>query len=293
MSVATLRYDLPLHDAPARTPSLVRHQRNAGRLDLSFAKGGNATVLAGLYQQSPSRVLFPRPPAGEPPLAVLVNTSGGMAGGDRASVAVSIGAGAAATVTTQAAEKIYRSLGPDTRVDTRLEVGDAGQLEWLPQETILFDGASVDRHLDVTIAESGRLLACETLVFGRAARGETMRRGKVRESWRIERGGRLAWVDRLGLSGDIAARLDGMGFGGARALATALYAGPDAATLVPAAQQTAAEEGGGSSLVNGVLVARLLGANPARVRDGLARLIALLRGGAFGFASGAPALWAR
>src|SRR5277367_4707752 len=108
MSVATLRYDLPRRDAPARTPSHDHHQRNSGRTDLSFARNGDATVLAGLYQQSPSRVLFPRPPAGEPPLAVLVNTSGGMAGGDRSSVTVTIGAGAAATVTTQAAEKIYR-----------------------------------------------------------------------------------------------------------------------------------------------------------------------------------------
>jgi urease accessory protein len=293
MSVATLRYDPPRHDAPARTLSQVCHQRNAGRIDLSFAKDGDATALAGLYQQSPSHVLFPRPPAGEPPLAVLVNISGGMAGGDRSSVAVTIGAGAAATVTTQAAEKIYRSLGPDSRVETRLGVGEEGRLEWLPQETILFDGACLDRRLDATIDGSGRLLACETLVFGRVARGETMRQGNVREFWRIERGGRLAWVDRLGLSDDIAARLDGRGFGGARALATALYVGPDATTLAPTAQRAAEEEGGGASLVNGVLVARLLGANPAQVRDGLARLIALLRRAAFGFVSGPPALWAR
>jgi urease accessory protein len=253
---------------------------------------GGATVLANLYQHSPCRVLFPRAPAGEPPLAVLVNTAGGLAGGDRACVTVTVEEGAAATVTTQAAEKIYRSLGPDAQVETRLAVGEDARLEWLPQESILFDGACLDRRISATVARGGRLLACETLVFGRAARGETMTRGRVREFWRIERGGRLAWIDRLGLCDGIAARLDGMGFGGARALATALYAGSDAGAFVPVARQVAEEEGGGATLVNGVLVARLLGASPARVRDGLARLLAALRRAAFGITSGAPALWA-
>lgn len=224
---------------------------------------------------------------------MLVNTAGGMAGGDRASVTVRIEAGAAATVTTQAAEKIYRSLGPDSMVETRIEVGEGGQFEWLPQEAILFDGARLDRRLSATVAAQGRLLACEMLVFGRAARGEVMRSGRVREFWRIERGGRLAWVDRLGLSGGIADRLDEMGFGGARALATVLYVGPDAAALAPTVQQAAFAEGGGASLVNGVVVARLLGAGPSRVRDALARLISVLRHAAFGIPSGMPALWAR
>ncbi len=110
-------------------------------------RSGDATVLATLYQRSPCRVLFPRPPLGEAPLAVLVNTAGGLAGGDHVSVAVRVEAGAAATVTTQAAEKIYRSLGPDARVEARLAVGEDARLEWLPQESILFDGACLDRRL--------------------------------------------------------------------------------------------------------------------------------------------------
>jgi urease accessory protein len=228
---------------------------------------------------------------GEAPLAVLVNTAGGLAGGDRVSVAVRVEAGAAATVTTQAAEKIYRSLGADARVETELAVGEDARLEWLPQESILFDGACLDRRLSATIARGGRLLACEMLVFGRAARGETMTRGRVRDSWRIEYGGRLAWIDRLGLSDGIAARLDGVGFGGARALATALYAGPDASALVPVSRAAAEAEGGGATLVNGVLVARLLGVQPGRVRDGFARLLGAIRRAVFGTASPAFALW--
>jgi urease accessory protein len=289
MSVATLRYE-PRSGATA--PVAARHQRSDGRLDLAFARSGSASVLAGLYQRSPCRALFPRPASGEAPLAVLVNTSGGLAGGDRISVTVTVATGAAATVTTQAAEKIYRSLGPDACVETRLAVGEDARLEWLPQESILFDGACLDRRLSAAVAPGGRLLACEILVFGRAARGETMTTGRVRDSWRIERGGRLAWFDRLGLSGEIAARLDGMGFGGARALATAVYAGADATAHLPAAREAAEQEGGGASLVNGVLVVRLLGVQPGRVRDGLARLVGRLRAAVFGAGNAAPAFWA-
>ena len=299
MSVATLRYSQPRPDGTASpgdsvvvaAPDGARHQRSDGRLDLSFAKVGEQTVLADLYQRSPCRALFPRPRSGEPPLAVLVNTAGGLAGGDRIDVTVTVEAGAAATVTTQAAEKIYRSLGPDAQVETRLAVGEDARLEWLPQESILFDGACLDRRLSATIARGGRLLACEMLVLGRAARGESMVRGRVRDFWRIERGGRVAWIDRLGLADGIAEQLDGMGFGGARALATALYAGADVAALAPMARQVAEREGGGATAVNGVLVARLLGSSPARVRDGLAGLLGALRRAVFGIGSGAPALW--
>ncbi len=290
MSVATLRYKEKR--ALAAAPPIVRHQRGNGGIDLAFAQAEQGTVLAGLYQRSPCRVLFPRQPAGEASLAVLVNTSGGLAGGDHVNVAVRIEAGAAATVTTQAAEKIYRSLGPDAQVETVLAVAEDGRLEWLPQETILFDGACLDRRMSAAVARGGRLLACETLVFGRAARGETMTSGRVREFWRIECGGRLAWIDRLGLSGTIAAKLDGMGFGGARALATAVYVGPETSALVPVARAAAEAEGGGATLVNGVLVARLLGAEPTRLRDGFARLLVALRRAVFGTVSVAPPFWA-
>lgn len=290
MSVATLRFRDIRPDAAASVAA--RHQRGDGCVELSFARAGPSTVLANLYQRSPCRVLFPRPPSGQAPLAVLVNISGGLAGGDRVAVAVRVEAGAAATLTTQAAERIYRSLGPDAQVEAHLVVSEDARLEWLPQESILFDGACLDRRLSATLALGGRLLACETLVFGRAARGETMERGRVREFWRIERGGRLAWIDRFGLSGGIRARLDGAGFGGARALATALYAGADASALLPMAREFSENEGGGATLVNGILVMRLLGAQPARVRDGLARLLGAVRRAAFGLTSGAPALWA-
>lgn len=289
MSVATLRYE-PL-PADLAAPPAAPHQRGDGALDIAFALRDGATMLSRLYQRTPCRALLPRPPAGEPPLAVLITTSGGLAGGDRLSLAARAEEGAAVTITSQAAEKVYRSLGPDARVEARLAVAAGARLEWLPQETILFDGARLERHISAELAADARLLACESLVLGRRARGETFVRGRVRETWRILRDGRLVWVDRFGLEGDGPHRAR-FGLGTAGALATALYAGPDAADLLPEARRLAEAEGGGATLVNGLLVARLLGAQPSRLRQGLARLVGGLRRAAFGILSGPPALWA-
>ncbi len=290
MSVATLRSSQASTRSPAPAPA--RHQRADGGIALSIARAAGSSVVADLAQRVPCRALFPRPASPGVPLAVLLNTSGGLAGGDRISVTMKIGPGAAATATTQAAEKVYRSLGPDARVETALAVAAEGRLEWLPQETILFDGACLERHISAAVAHGGRLLACETLVFGRAARGEVMNRGRLLDRWRIEYGGRLVWVDRLGLAIPVRRQLDGAGFGGARALATALYVGPEADTLLPVAREAAVAEGGAASLVNGILVARLLGAEPSRVRDGVARLLRILRSTAFGIETSMAALWA-
>ena len=159
-----------------------------------------------------------------------------------------------------------------------LAAGDGAWLEWLPQETILFDGARLVRRIAADLAPGARLLAAETLVFGRAARGERFTRGLLHEGWRLSRGGPLVWADALRLEDDVARRLASpAGFGGALALATALYVGEDAAALLPAARALAeAGEGGGDA---GQW--RAAGALPrAASRDGAARAHALCRGSA-------------
>ena len=140
-----------------------------------FAHRGT-TRLARLFQKAPLRVLMPRPAPGEPPCAVLLNTSGGIVGGDALQVEVRLEAGAAAVVTSQAAEKAYRSAGADATLDVALDLADGAWLEWLPQETILFDGARLRRRLRVDAAAQARLLAIDMLVFGRRARGERFQR---------------------------------------------------------------------------------------------------------------------
>ena len=284
MSAATSRYEAP----ETTTAPHPRLQRGDGAAEIVFGR----ERLARLYQRTPCRVLFPLPEPGDLPIAALLTTSGGLAGGDRLSLGVTLEDGARAVITTAAAEKVYRSLGPDATVTVSLAAGDGAWLEWLPQETILFDGARLVRRIAADLAPGARLLAAETLVFGRAARGERFTRGLLHESWRLRRGGTLVWADALRLEDDVARRLASpAGFGGALALATALYVGEDAAALLPAARALAEAGEGAATLVNGVLLARFLGPRPEMVRRALTRYVAGLRHAASGLPAALPRLW--
>ena len=277
-------YDATLPYETAAAPAL---QRGSGLAEIGFARRGGRSVLAHLYQRTPCRVLFPAG-EGDEPLAVLVTTSGGLTGGDQISIRVAVEAEASACVTTQAAEKLYRSLGADTLVELDLSVGRDASLAYLPQETILFDGARLKRRTAVAVAPGGRFLGAEMVAFGRAARGETLRSGRLLDSWQVRRATKLIWYDALALEGAIAQELaDPFAFAGAEAVATALYVGADALRLLPCARALAE---GAASLVNGVLVARLFGSPAARVRDGIVRYLTGLREAA-GLNPPLPRLW--
>jgi urease accessory protein len=292
MSVAILRSECP--SASEESVSHAALERGDGSAELRFERRGAATALAHLYQRSPCRVLFPNASSDDLPVAVMVTTSGGLAGGDRLRIEIGAGAGAKAVVTAQAAEKVYRSLGPDTRLEIALAVDAGAWLEWLPQETILFEGARLDRRTRAEVAEGGRLLACEMAVFGRTARGERFTQGLLHDRWSVRRAGRLAWVDALRLEDAIGERLASpFGFDGATALATALYVGPDAAALLPLARALAldCEARAGVSLVNGALLARFLGREAREVRADLAAYLSHLRRAAAGLPAIMPRVW--
>jgi urease accessory protein len=222
-------------------------------------------------------------------LAAVANVAGGLAGGDSLALSVEAGAGAALTVTGAAAEKVYRSLGATTRVETRLTLGPGARLEWLPQEAILFQGARLSRRLSVAMEPDASLLAAEMLVLGRAAHGELLWRGALAESWRISRGGRLAWVDALRLPENPRPVLeDRFGFAGANALATLVLAAPGAAAHREALRELS---GGGATMpVQDLLLARWLG-EAGEVRRALAAAIAHLRAAALGHPARLPRLW--
>ncbi len=289
MSVAISRYEAPAAASPA-----VALQRGDGAAEIVFARRGGVTALAHLYQRTPCRVLFPHAAPGDLPLAALLTTSGGIAGGDRLRLAAGVAAEASAVVTTAAAEKVYRSLGAEARIDIALTVASGGWLEWLPQETILFDGARLVRRIEADVAEGGRLLAAEMAVFGRTARGEVFSKGLLHEAWRIRVGRRLVWADALRLEGEIRAQLDApVAFAGARVLATVAYGAADASGHLPLARSLA-ENGacrGGASVVNGVLLARFLGQRADAVRCAVARYVSALRHAAAGWPAAMPPLW--
>jgi len=243
-----------------------RLQRASGECRVAFDLRDGRTRLGDLYQRDPCRVLFPQPEPGEPLQAVLITTSGGVTDGDSLKMAIEVGLGASAVATTQAAEKIYRAAkgGGHCAIDVAVRVAEGASLEWLPQETIVFQGARLKRRTVAEVEPGGVLLACEMVVLGRAASGERFVSGLLLDSWSVRRPARsqtarLAWTDTLKVEGETP---HGAGFGAANALATVIgvWDVPQphfekARALLEAAGEVRA----GVTLVNGVMVARLLG----------------------------------
>ncbi|HUC61446.1 MAG TPA: urease accessory protein UreD [Alphaproteobacteria bacterium] len=280
--------------AEVSRPPEPRLERSRGAAEIRFAPGAVGGI-AHLYQRTPCRALFPRVEAGDPQTAVLLTTSGGITGGDRLEIAIGAEAGAEALATTQAAEKIYRSLGADATIELRLEAEAGATLEWLPQETILFDRARLVRRTAVVVAAGARLLALEMLVFGREAHGERLRSGRLLDSWRVKYDGRLVWADGLKLEGDLAFMLDRRaGFDGARALATLVYLAPDAPGRLELARELVegAASRAGASVVGPVLIARFLGRDALALRRDVVRFVAGFRAAALGLPARLPRVWA-
>lgn len=251
------------------------------RIDASFARAGSRTMLEALREAGALRLRLPRGPEC---VATLVNTGGGLVTGDRVAVSVTARSGAEVTVSSVAAEKAYRAEGAAlTTVATRLTVEAGAALRWLPQETILFDGARLDRALTVDLAGGAAFLGAEMLVFGRLAAGEASMSGTLRDRWRIRRDGHLIFADDTALDGAIGAALDRPALGnGARAVGLVVQVGPDAEARLDALRTALGDCGeaveAGASLIGDVLVARLLGPSPAHLR--LAMVAAVQRLGA-------------
>jgi urease accessory protein len=262
-----------------------------GLLRVRFERRAGATALADLHQKPPLRMLFPY--ADDPlPLAICANTAGGLVGGDRARTEIEAGPDTAVTITAQAAEKVYRSLGADTVIENRLVARQGAWLEWLPQETIIFDRARLRRAMRIDLEENARVLAGELLVFGRIARGETVTRGLVRDAWEIRQADKLLWADALHLDGDIGAVLtDPSCFAGARAYATMIYVGADAAGLLAPLREHGLEAGGAATCIGPLLIARWLSADPVAVRGGFGKAWSFLRQQARGLPAALPRIW--
>ena len=269
---------MPFEPSQERLPRL---QRSDGALVLALARdAAGATRIDDLYQRDPCRALFPSPEPGDIFQAVMLTTSGGLAGGDRIAAKISAGPRTRALVTTQAAEKVYRARAENTVFSVDLALHAGAWLEWLPQETILFDGARFRRETRITLAADARLLAAEIVVFGRAARGERLTAGHYLDRWRVERDGRLLWCDAVGWADDPAGALGHpAGFAGAGAMATVVFAGPTAPQHLASSRSAleTARSRGGATVVNGLLVARFLADTAQTLRSDLAQLWCTLR----------------
>ncbi|WP_405232479.1 urease accessory protein UreD [Lentisalinibacter salinarum] len=265
-------------------------QRSSGTARISFKCRASGTCLDELYQQGCSKVRFPRKQDGTPE-AVLLNTAGGLADGDTLTSEIHWRGGARATVTSQAAERVYRAAGGGSaRVTTRLRVDADAVACWLPQETIVFDGARLARSLEIEVAPDARLLALESTVFGRRAMGETVSRGRVSDRWRLRIGGRLVFADHFLLDDALTGPIDtslarGPVADGAHCLATLVVVAPDSDRIVTAAREAQFESSSespvkerahiGATLLDGLAVLRIVAADGAAMRAGLTRLVTL------------------
>jgi urease accessory protein len=249
--------------------------RATGHIALHVAANAGRTRRTRVHEDGSLRVRFPNA-MNDALEAVIVNTGGGMTGGDRFAVEIALGAGANLIAGTAAAEKIYRSTGPDAEMDVNLDVGEGARLVWLPQETILFDRARLSRRIDVDLAADASLLMAEAVVFGRSAMGEAMRAGFFADRWRVRRAGKLVFADSARLDGAIAEKLAAPAIAaGGIAIATVLIAPSDDAKLTAVrALQIAGEVG--ISAWNGIAVARLCGKDGAALRHDLIALLATL-----------------
>lgn len=235
--------------------------------------------IADLHQSGSFKALFPHGSSASLQTVVL-NTAGGVTGGDRFHLTATAQAGSHMVLTTQAAERIYRAQpGEVGQVRTSLTVEAGARIDWLPQETILFDHAALDRRLEADVDGTGRLLVVEPQVFGRAAMGETVQSGQILDRWRIRRDGKLIFADNLRLSGSLQTLMDKQGIGGgARAMASLLLIAPDADLYLDRLRAALGNDGGASLVRPGVVFARCLAEDSFLLRRHIIPAIQALSG---------------
>jgi urease accessory protein len=258
--------------------------RAVGGITLAVRASGAVTRRARVREDGPLRVRCPGPISDELE-AVIVNTGGGVAGGDRLRLDVTVEPGARLVVTTAAAEKVYRTLEAAATIDVKLSVGAAASLAWMPQEMIVFDRARLKRAIDIDLAADARLLLAEAIVFGRSGMGEAVHDGFLFDRWRLRRGGRLIHAEAMRLDGAVANKLAQPAVAkGGIALATVLIVPGEEAAGVRALGNRLRGEAGASTW-NGLTVVRLCAPDGAALRHDLLAVLAVLRGAPL------PRLW--
>ena len=272
--------------AAADTARTFAANRAIGRIALAVRAKAGVTRRARVREEGSLRVRFPGAASAELE-AVIVNTAGGVAGGDRFALDVTVEPGARLVVTTAAAEKVYRTLDPDATIDVTLTLGAMSSLAWLPQETILFNRARLRRTINIDLAEDARLLLVEAIVFGRAGMGEAVDDAGVFDRWRLHRGGRLIHAEAMRLDGAVAAKLaqPAVADGGV-AMATVLIVPADEAVAVGVRTLAGRFRGEvGVSAWNGFAVVRLCAADGAALRHDLVAVLTAVHQGSL------PRLW--
>jgi urease accessory protein len=285
------------HSEPAHPVAQPPLPRIDGAVVLRFRERNGRTFVSDRGERGSARLRLPRMPDDVPPEAVFINLGGGLTDGDHLTFDLALDAAARATCTGQAAEKIFRSRGAPSVVTTNIRLAEAAGLAWLPQESILFDGANLRRQINVEMDGTARFVGCEAAILGRVARGERVRTGTLIDRWRVRVDGRLVWADSLQLTGavDSLAQRTGLLDGG-RAFGTVVYAGADAEILLAAVRELVADLGetvrAGVSLRPGLLLLRFIAGSGQPLREALAQVLPSLREAAGAGPRAMPRVWA-
>ena len=262
-----------------RVDAALSGVRARGGVRVEMVQQGADTIARRVGEREGFRVRFPD--MGGPLEGILINTGGGMAGGDQVDIELTLKAGAQATFATQAAERIYRSLGSPVEIDIAFHIEAGARLDWLPQETILYSGGRLARRIEVDVASGGTLLMAEMVVFGRTAMGESVETGALNDQWRIRRDGTLVLAEAVRIDGRLKALMERAAIAdGARAAATVLYMAPDAESRLEGARAALGSPRAvaAAGAWNGLLTARFLGQRAEDVRADVARLAEWLHG---------------
>lgn len=279
MTVATSLGSTP------RVENLAELQRSSGSVRISFKRRNADSVLQNLYQQGCFKVRFPRDGPNPAAEAVLVNTAGGLTDGDRLDSKIELGPLTSVTLTTQAAERIYRSRASPATVANVITIGADAYARWIPQETILFDGARLERSTDIHVESGAAVIAVESTVFGRHAMGESEIRGMLSDRLRLSIDGTLIFADYIrleeGREGGVTRRLQRPCLGnGATAIATLIYSGLGDEKLLGAIRRLLASRRvtAGASTVGPVTVVRVLTDSGEQLRAAIVGVVEAIRG---------------
>ncbi|MDZ7905468.1 MAG: urease accessory protein UreD [Cypionkella sp.] len=256
-------------------------QRSFGIAKAVFSHRAGRSALDDLAQSGSAKVMLPRVFSPDPEV-VFLNTSGGLTGGDSLSYAIDIGAGSRVVATTQTAERAYASTGAAARVKVTLNVGSGAHLDWLPQETILFEDAHLSRRTEVNLAADASAVLVESLVLGRQAMGEVPRRARLTDQRMLRRDGRPIWAETLRIDAGVLAQADGPAIlGGAKALAVIAHVAQNAQDAAQALRALPVQDGAAMAVSgwNGRCIIRITATDSWPLRAQIIRVISTLRGG--------------
>lgn len=261
-------------------------QRHFGKGSMSIYRCNNRICLDRLYQSGNAKIRIPKRHQSQDFEAVMINTSGGMTGGDHMVWCFEAKDGANVTVTTQACDKIYKSTGASAQTDIELKVGDGTHLNWLPQETILYNRSNLKRNINVNLCTNSTLLMVEALVWGRQAMGETIHKANLADHWRIYRDGKLAHAECFNLNTHSGRMLENPAIlGNYQAMATLVLMGQSCEHYLPDLKVMLGANGG-VSFWEDKLVVRVATEDSYTLRKVLIRLVGMLSKG-----SSIPKYW--